>query len=103
MTKFYLAQYYWLPLAPVVIAVCGIVLAIFLSRRRWLVHIGSVALMLMAPAISIYLREAADPTLIEGPGPGDGLILVAYILVMVLCLFVYTLAAWMIPITRPAN
>ena len=93
LTKFLLAQYYWVPLAPIAISVCGILIASRLSRGRWIVHVAIVLAMLLAPYLSIYLREIADPTLIEGPGPGDGIVMLFYLTVLVLCLISYGVAA----------
>jgi hypothetical protein len=98
-----LAQYFWLPLAPVVISACGIAIAACMSRLRWLIHLLSVIAMLLLPSLSIHLREIADPTLIDGPGPGDGLILLLYLGVLAICLIAYGLAAAVIRARRSPN
>lgn len=98
-----LVQYHFLPLAPVVISACGIAIASRVSRWRWLIHALSVIAMLLSPVLSIHLREIADPTLIAGPGPGDGLMLLFYLPVLVICLVAYGLAAARLRFRRLAN
>lgn len=98
-----LTQYNFLPLAPVAISVCGIAIASRVLRWRWLIHVTSVIAMLLAPLLSIYLREIGDPTLVEGPGPGDGLMLLFYLPVLAACLVAYGVAAVRLRSRRLAN
>jgi hypothetical protein len=83
----------FLPLVPIAISVSGIAIASRVSRWRWLIHILSVIAMLLAPLLSIHLREIADPSLVEAPGPGDGLMLLFYLPVLAICLLAYGVAA----------
>jgi hypothetical protein len=93
-----LAQYSWLPLAPIAICTIGATIAALLYHFRWMVHVAVVLALLFLPYLSIHLREVADPTLAIGPGPGDGLVLLAYLIIMVVCLVMYGVAiagAWL--------
>lgn len=93
-----LAQYSWLPLAPIAICTIGATIVASLYRFRWMVHVVVVLALLFLPYLSIHLREIADPTLAVGPGPGDGLVLLAYLIVLVVSLLMYGVAiagAWL--------
>jgi hypothetical protein len=63
---------------PPLIAVCGALLALRLHWTKWLVHFGVIAGILVAPLLSVYIENTVDPTTVEYPGPGDGLLLFAY-------------------------
>ncbi len=63
---------------PPLIAVCGALLALRLHWTKWLVHFVVIAAVLVAPFFSVYIENIVDPTTVEYPGPGEGLLLFAY-------------------------
>jgi hypothetical protein len=67
-----------LMISPPLIAVCGALLALRLHWTKWLIHFGVIAGILVAPLLSVYIENTVDPTTVEYPGPGDGLLLLAY-------------------------
>jgi hypothetical protein len=67
-----------LMISPPLVAVCGALLALRLHWTKWLVHSGVLVAILVAPLLSVYVEKTVDPTTVEYPGPGEGLLLLAY-------------------------
>jgi len=67
-----------LMISPPLVAVCGAFLALRLYWTKWLVHFGVLVAILVAPLLSVYIEKTVDPTTVEYPGPGEGLLLLAY-------------------------
>jgi hypothetical protein len=83
---------------PAVVFFCGARIAKRLSRGRWLVHGAAVVMALVSLPGGFALRLWLDPSLVEAPGPADGVFLYffafAYLIVMIICLVFYGLYAW---------
>jgi hypothetical protein len=81
--KAYNVLFVFVPFAPVLIALSARALSFRLSRRRWIIH--TAAFVAMAVALPVYLRiqAALDPTTVLYPGPGDGFIVLIYVLLLV--------------------
>lgn len=96
MSKLYSFLWPWTWLWPIV--VCGLAapLARRLTRGRWPLHVTVVLLMLAGIPSSIYLQGLADPTTIDGPGPGDGFVVLVHVFTLIVSLVLYLLAAWLI-------
>jgi hypothetical protein len=94
MSKFSNAMFGLIWLAPILLAVLGRVVSTRLSSRRWIVHSLVFAAMLFALPALIYFRGLIDPTTIEGPGPGDGGIVLLYLAMLVLSALIYGVIAW---------
>jgi hypothetical protein len=74
---------------PPLVAVCGALLALRLHWTKWLVHFGVLVGILIAPLLSVYIENSVDPTTVEYPGPGEGLLLLAYLFTAVPSLLAY--------------
>jgi hypothetical protein len=74
---------------PPLVAVCGALLALRLRWTKWLVHFVVIATILVAPLFAVYIEGILDPTTVEYPGPGDGLVLLVYLFTAVPSLFGY--------------
>ena len=57
---------------------CGALLAVRLHWTKWLVHFGVLVGILVAPLLSVYIENTVDLTTVKYPGPGEGLLLLAY-------------------------
>jgi hypothetical protein len=81
--KAYNALFVFVPFAPVLIAISAGVLSLRLSRRRWIIH--TAGFVAMAIALPVYLRIQAllGPTTVLYPGPGDGFVVLIYLLLLV--------------------
>lgn len=64
---------------PPLLAVCGAHLALRLRRTKWLVHFVVIATILVAPLVAVSIEGILDPTTVEYPGPGEGLLLLVYL------------------------
>jgi len=74
---------------PPLVAVCGALLALRLHRTKWLVHFVVIAAILLAPLLAVYIESILDPTTVEYPGPGEGLLLFVYVFTAVPSLLGY--------------
>ncbi|MBO0754698.1 MAG: hypothetical protein J2P54_02475 [Bradyrhizobiaceae bacterium] len=74
---------------PPLVAVCGALLALRLRWTKWLVHVVVIAAILIAPLFAVYIEAIIDPTAVEYPGPGEGLLLLVYLFTAVPSLLGY--------------
>jgi len=73
-----------MPLWPVMVAVLGGLLSIRVSRGRWIIHSLTFLGMLMVPFAYVRIESYVDPTSIDYPGPGEGLIIFPYLFMLLL-------------------
>jgi hypothetical protein len=64
---------------PPLVAVCGALLALRLRWTKWLVHFVVIATIPAAPLFAVFIEGVLDPTTVEYPGPGEGLLLLVYL------------------------
>jgi hypothetical protein len=81
-------------LAPIFLAILGCVLSARLSSRRWVLHSLVFAAMLFVLPAFIFFQGIVDPTTIDGPGPGDGGIVLLYLAMLVPSAIAYATIAW---------
>jgi hypothetical protein len=61
------------------VAVCGALLALRLRWTKWLVHFVVIAMIPVVPLFAVFIEGILDPTTVEYPGPGEGLLLLVYL------------------------
>jgi hypothetical protein len=96
MIRFYQSLFGFLPLVPPVLAILGAVISLQLSRRRWIVYTTTVIAMLLALPIYVHFQGVLDPTSIQYPGPGDGLGVLLYLLILLPTVVVYSIFSFAI-------
>jgi hypothetical protein len=74
---------------PLLVAVCGALLALRLHWTKWLVHFVVIDAILVAPLFAVYIEGILDPTTVDYPGPGEGLLLFLYLFTAVPSLLGY--------------
>jgi hypothetical protein len=88
----YLLSLIWL--APILTVILGVAASRRISRGRWLIHILVFAALVFALPATIYLQGYLDPTTIEGPGGGEGFVVLLYAAVLIPSAIYYGIFAW---------
>ena len=94
MFRFYHSLFGFMPFATPVLAILGCILSLQLSRRRWVVHTVTLIAMLLALPIYLHVLGALEPTTIEYPGPGDGFVVMLYMMILLPTALVYSAFAF---------
>lgn len=81
-------------LAPILLAAIGGVLSSRLSSGRWIVHSCVFAAMLLVLPAALYFQGVIDPTTVEYAGPGDGFVILLYLIMLIGSAFYYGAFAW---------
>lgn len=81
-------------IAPVFFAALGVVLSSRLSNGRWIIHCFVFATMPLVLPAAIYFQGIIDPTTVEYPGPGEGFLVLVYLMMMTASAFYYAAFAW---------
>jgi hypothetical protein len=76
-------------LSPVFIGAIGIVVTQLMKRHKWPIHILACTAMIASMPLYQHISGILDPTLIEGPGPGDHLVVGMWVDVLVVSLILY--------------
>lgn len=69
--------------APIVIIALGVVVSMHLSWGRWIIHLLVFAALVCAPLAAFRIEWWADPTTILYPGPGEGFLVILYLVLMI--------------------
>jgi hypothetical protein len=91
MTRVAQIIWLWIWAAPFLIGVLGLFSASFASRRRWPIHVGVAVIALSFPLFIDALRSDGGP-----PGPGDGFVLMLYLLTLLPSVVMYGAFAWVL-------
>jgi hypothetical protein len=94
-TRTYLSLFPWLAFAPVVIATAAILMTLRISRHRWIAHVIAFVALLTALPAYLWIQGILDPTTIDYPGPGDGLVVLLYLFCLVPAILAYSGYAWL--------
>jgi uncharacterized membrane protein YjjB (DUF3815 family) len=92
--RLYLALFPFLPFAPFAVAIVAGCIAAQMSKRKWIVHSFAVAPLFLAFPSYILTQGIIEPTTIQYPGPGDGLVLLLYVINLLPTLLIYSTYAW---------
>jgi hypothetical protein len=90
MIRFYQGLFGFLPFAPPILAVLGGITSLQLPRRRWIVHTITFVAMVLALPVYIHFLGVLEPTSIQYPGPGDGFVVLLYLVILLLTALVYS-------------
>jgi hypothetical protein len=93
--RLYLELFPFLPFAPILIVGFGIALLLHVSRRRWVIHVSVFVSFLVVPLAYLSVQALVDPTTVEFPGPGDGLVALLYLWILIPSALGYLVFAWL--------
>jgi hypothetical protein len=92
-TLIHTAAFGWIAFAPfAIVGVAGFVVW-RMSRRRWVIHLLTFACLLLALPIYVKGLGILDPSMISYPGPGDGFVVLLYLVNLVPAVIGYSIYA----------
>jgi len=90
VARFYFSFAPWaLPLWPMLVVAAGVRVTRRMSKYRWAVHLLVLVAILSAPLAFVSIGAILDPTWLELPGPGDGFLLLIYLVIAAPAIFAY--------------
>jgi hypothetical protein len=94
LIHFYLSLFGWVAFAPIFIISVAIFVTLRMSKHKWIVHLLTFAAFLFTMPVYIWIGGILDPSTIEGPGPGDGFVVLFYYFNSLLMAIFYAGYAW---------
>jgi len=94
LIHFYLSLFVWVAFAPIIIIGAAIFVTLRMSKHKWVIHVLTFAAFLFTMPVYIWIGGILDPSTIEGPGPGDGFVVLLYYFNSLLTAIFYACYAW---------
>jgi hypothetical protein len=95
LIHFYLSLFVWVAFAPIIIMFLAIFVTLKISTHKWIIHALTFAAFLFTMPVYIWIGGILDPSTIEGPGPGDGFVVLLYYFNSLWTAIFYATYAWL--------